>query len=144
MNSEISATISGWSKSLNIADETIISRLVKSGYKIKPRALVPARKVFEALIDERARTKSAIEAELLRKERRENDEAEKNLVVISEAEKKIWNDLLAPLKVEVELIADKIAALCNPDCPELAHKQLTAWSEQTKKQILQSYQNKTK
>ncbi|MDE2099870.1 MAG: hypothetical protein KGL39_21635 [Patescibacteria group bacterium] len=140
MKNELSGTIAAWSKALHVADETLISKLKRIDYVIKPGQKIPVGPIFKALLGEKDQLKLELLREQKRKEERENNEAEKNLIVISEAEKKLWNDLLAPLKVEVELIADKIAALCNPDHPELAHKQLTAWSEQTKKQILQSYE----
>jgi len=131
----VATTVNGWAVELAIDQQTIQRRLTKYGMPPKPLVLYSARDVFAAIHGDREAMllrKATAEAEQLE---RENLEAEKILVNVAELEPRVWGEILLPIKVEVDLVADKLAALVNPENPDAAHKILTEWSEQVIKQI---------
>jgi hypothetical protein len=131
----VATTVNGWAVELAIDQQTIQRRLTKAGIPPKPLVLYSARDVFAALHGDKEAMqlrKATAEAEQLE---RENLEAEKVLVRIEEVEKRVWQEILLPVKTELDLISDKLAALVNPENPDAAHKILTEWSDQVKKQI---------
>mgnify|MGYP001545184678 CR=1 FL=1 len=132
---KVCATVNGWAVELAIDQQTIQRRLTLAGTKPVGGVLYDARTIFSAIHGEKdvlLNRKRVAEAEALE---RENLEAEGILVNIEEADKRIWNEILMPVNVELELVADKLAALVNPSDPERAHKVLNDWSEQGRKQI---------
>ena len=132
----IAATLAGWAKSIGIDAETINKALKRNDKDFKPGELIPARAVYDAL---------TVGNQLkVAKLRRENAEAEKverenlvedgKLIDLAQAEKKLWDELLLPVKVEIEAMPDRMAPLMT-GVPETDHEHLTNWKEALKRQI---------
>jgi len=140
----VATTVNGWAVELAIDQQTIQRRLTQAGTPPQPLVLYSARTVFNALYGDKEAMqmrKTTAETEALE---RENLKEEGLLVDIVEADKKMWSEILLPVKTELDLIADKLAALVNPENPDAAHKILTEWSDQVKKQINEKKETKTK
>jgi len=140
----VATTVNGWAVELAIDQQTIQRRLTIAGTPPQPLVLYSARTVFNALYGDKEAMqmrKTTAETEALE---RENLKEEGLLVDISEADKRMWSEILLPVKTELDLIADKLAALVNPENPDAAHKILTEWSDQVKKQINEKKEIKPK
>lgn len=61
-----------------------------------------------------------------------NAERRKELMELAQIERIIWNDLLAPLRQEIEQMPKSLAAMCNPDDSETALKVLEQWTDRLK------------
>ena len=131
----IEANLSTWASELGMAIQTISRKLVKNGLSTDPGDLITARDLFRCLYDQReeALTRQALAS--AEEMERENKRADNLLVDLPVAEKELWQRILLPLKTEIDLCADKVASLANPDNPDQAHRVLTEWAEQVKKQI---------
>lgn len=135
LKSQLTATLFAWQTELCMDGDTLRRKLAKAEIKHEPRGLIRAREIIKALVggkDEALIRKATAEAIAIE---RENKVADGLLVELPVAEKAIWQALLMPLKQELELMPEKLAALVSPENPEGAQQILQDWVEQIKKQI---------
>ena len=127
---QIEHTISAWSKAIGVSESTLEVKLTKEG--LPNKGLIRARDIISAMAGERDasiielnREKTAALALARRKE-------EGELIDLPTVERLIWQELLGPLKQEMDLMPAKLAPLLGDD----PVKVLTEWVEETKRKLL--------
>jgi hypothetical protein len=65
----------------------------------------------------------------------DNKKARGELMELVQIERTIWNDLLGPLRQEIEQMPKNLSGLCNPEKPETSQKVLADWVEATKEKL---------
>lgn len=133
----IEATISAWASAYNCTFDTFEMMLQRAGIKHKSGELLSAQDVFQAVSFRSEKDEAIARAANAKAEEQEMENAvrRKELMELSGIEKKIWNDLLAPLRTELEQMPKSLCSLCNPEEPEVAEKVLHQWVEKTKTNI---------
>ena len=131
----ITGTVNAWCTSLGLDRQAFETRLARAGAVIAPKCKLTARQVFVALAGDKevAQARKAL-AEAEEKER-ENRLAERELMVVADVERIVWEQCLLPLKQSIDALPATLASQCNPDNPQLALGVLENWKEQVKKQI---------
>ena len=89
------------------------------------------------LDQERAR-KLSLESEALEDEKKIRN---KSMVNLGEVDRLIWENILLPLKVQLEAMPDSLGPMANPTDPAAGKKTLREWWEKTKS-FLRSADNK--
>ena len=127
---QIEHTISAWSKAIGVSESTLEVKLTKEG--LPNKGLIRARDIISAMAGERDasiielnREKTAALALARRKE-------EGELIDVPTVERLIWQELLGPLKQEMDLMPAKLAPLLGDD----PVKVLTEWVEETKRKLV--------
>lgn len=132
VNHHISGNIATWAKALGIHRDALTRRLNRSDVKFGAGDLIPARDVYKALSgDKDAAMVRKLQAEAEAQER-DNRKEDGELLESAAIEKKLWQDLLQPLRTEIEQMPKTYAAMANPQDPETARKVLEQWVEKTK------------
>jgi hypothetical protein len=128
----ISATLHSWATSLGIHREALTLRLNRANIKFVTGTEIDAKDVFTAMTgDKDAAMTRKLTAEAEREER-ENRVAAGELLDCAAIEKKLWSEMLQPLRTLLEQQANECAANCNPQNPEVAKAVLTQWLERAK------------
>lgn len=135
---KLSATVDAWAKALGIQNRTLKVRLTKAGIKTPAGAQITAREIFRALTDDAGAERTALVKAKRIAQEFENRRMAGELVQIEISDKRVWQDILMPLKSELDLIGDKLAGLVNPENPAMAHRVLSEWSEQVLRNIRQA------
>jgi hypothetical protein len=134
----IAATLTAWAASLGLDRLTLRNRLGKAGIEIKADEPIIAQHIYAAITgDKEAAMTRKLTAEAEEKER-DNRVAAGELLDAAAIEKKLWTDLLQPLRTLMEQQANDCAANCNPQHPEVAKAVLTQWLERAKLTIKKS------
>jgi hypothetical protein len=136
-SNQVSATLKAWAESLSIDPSTIKRKLARQEIKFEPGVPLTAMEIFRALNAESEKDQAITERtrEETRAKKRENDIAEKRLHDLDEVERLVWQDLLLPLRHELEQMPAAMCGLCNPQEPESAKKILEQWVEKVKSNI---------
>jgi len=135
----IKGALTAWATAYGCDVTHFQSILQRAGVKYTVGVDLEAVDVFKAITfrsekDEaiaRQANAKAEEQEMINAERR------KELMELSQIERIVWNDCLAPLRLEMEQMPKSLSALCNPEDPETAQKVLGEWVERTKINIQQ-------
>lgn len=131
----ISATLTAWAASLGLDRLTLRNRLGKAGIEIKPDEPIIAQHIYAAITGDKEMAmtrKLTAEAEA---QERENRVEAGELLDAAAIEKKLWNELLQPLRTVLDQQANECAANCNPQNPEVARAVLNQWWERAKLSI---------
>ncbi len=136
-SSEILASIGAWSQAFGVQQAQFQVMLRRAGIEFKAHHDLSAQDVFKATTFRSEKDEAIARAANAKAEEQEMENAvrRKELMELSGIEKKIWNDLLAPLRTEMEQMPKSLCSLCNPEEPEVAEKVLHQWVEKTKTNI---------
>ena len=134
---EITATCSAWAKAYGCEQGAFVEKLQRAGIAYKTGVPLNAVDVFKAITfrsekDEAMARQANAKAEEIEME---NAQRRKELMELAQIERMIWNDLLGPLRTELEQMPKSLGGLCNPDSPETAQEVLANWVEQTKEKL---------
>jgi hypothetical protein len=126
----IVATLTAWSESYGMDEQTLKRKLTKSGYVVKLREDISAKVVLNAIMGDKA------EAEVRLKLAQAIDQERKNKIADGEmiplAENLAWQDrTLMPIRQRLLSLSGAMAHLCNPTDPKHAEDQLTRWVNET-------------
>jgi len=129
---QISATMTRWAVNLGMHRDALKRRLVESGIPFGDATELTAADVFKASHGdkEKALTRK-LNADADDQERK-NKVADGELLQLPAIEKKLWQDLLQPLRLEIEQMSEQLAGMCNPESPEVAKGVLRNWTESLK------------
>jgi len=128
---QISSTLFDWSMNLGIDSTTLKRRLNEQSIDYDPASL-SAQQVFKAMYgDKEAAMTKKLLAESAKVER-ENRVADGELLELPAIEKKLWVDLLAPLRLQLEQLPEQLAGICNPESPDVAKGALRNFVEDVK------------
>ena len=135
--SQISASINAWAQALGISHENFCIMLRRADVKYNPGQDLYAPDVFEAITYQSEKDKAVARKANADAESREMENAKtrKELMELAQIEKVVWNDLLQPLRTELEQMPRSLCALVNPEEPETAERVLQQWVEKTKANI---------
>lgn len=115
---------------LGVADETLRRKLRDLDVAVGHGKKITIKQAFAALhsdLDAERTRETRARADLLEMERKEK---EQSLVPMATA-RKVINDVLGPLKVEMLSASATLSARCNPGDPELARIAIADWARQT-------------
>lgn len=131
-NPQITASLSSWATNLGVNREALKRRLNEHGIVYGDATQLTAAQIFKAMVGDKdaAMTKKLL-AEASERERK-NREAEGELFELPAIEKKLWNDLLQPLRQSLEQAPEQLAGLCNPADPDVAKTVLRRFVEDLK------------
>lgn len=128
---QISATLFHWAENLGIDSTTLKRRLNEQSINYEPSSL-SAQQVFKAMYgDKEAAMTKKLLAESAKVER-ENRVADGELLEMPVIEKKLWVDLLSPLRLALEQMPEQMAGMCNPESPDVAKGVLRRFVEDLK------------
>lgn len=128
----IAHSLTAWAANVGLDRTTLRNRLGKAGITIAADEPIKALDVYRATTgDKDAAMTRKLTAEAEEKER-DNRVAAGELLDASEIEKKLWQNLLQPLRTMLEQQANECAANCNPQNPEVAKAVLLQWLERAK------------
>lgn len=133
---QIAFKMSAWCRAIGAGEKTLSIKLTKAGHRVPAQGLISAKQIIDAMCGE----KDAAVVRNLDAKTRQLEQKEKlkdgTLVEIPTAERILWNELLGPLKQELDAMPQKIAPMVNPDDSPSAQKALFNWVEDTKKKLL--------
>ena len=132
---ELTATVDRWAKAIGIQHRTLQIKLTKAGIMVEPHGLLSARQVFTAMQGDGAAERTRLVTAKADAQEMENRRRDGELVEIAVANRMMWGDILMPLRTELDMVGENLAALVNPDNVELATKFLIKWAEQVKQNI---------
>lgn len=129
--------LSAWAKAYGTDFTNMAGKLSRAGVITVKGQDVDAVDIFKAILyrsekDEAIARQANAKAE---EQEMENAQRRKELMEFDQIERIIWNDLLAPLRLELEQMPKSLSALCNPEDQETALAVLEQWVERTKKNI---------
>src|SRR5579872_6539108 len=134
-NPTLSFSAHQWYLALNLHPDTFARKMAEAGVKYEVHGLISALDVHRAMNNEKDRaiarknTADAISKEI------SNSEKLGTLFNLPACEKILWNDLLGPLRQEIEQMPQLCSALCNPQDPPTAQKVLEQWKERVKQTL---------
>ena len=133
----ILASLNAWATAFGTDSNHFASMLQRAGITFQPMVDINAVDVFKAITfrsekDEAIARLSNAKAE---REEMDNKKARGELMELVQIERTIWNDLLGPLRQELEQMPKNLSGLCNPEKPETAQKVLADWVEATKERL---------
>lgn len=134
---QIKATFSAWADSCGLTVENLKQKFTRCGLEWKTGVMVPACQVIQAITFRNEKDEAIARQANAKAEEQEmiNAERRKELMELAQIEKIVWNDLLAPLRLELEQMPKSLCGMCNPEEPEVAQKVLGEWVEKTKLNI---------
>jgi len=132
---QISATMTRWAVNLGMHRDALKRRLVESGIPFGDATELTAADVFKACYGDKERSITRLNLAKAEEQERENKVAEGQLLELPQIEKKLWVDLLSPLRLLIEQMPESLAGMCNPESPEVAKNVLRTWTESTKLQL---------
>lgn len=133
----ILATVNAWAKAYGVDQGRMATILQRAGIEYKPGTLLDAVDFIKSITfrsekDEAIARQANAKAE---EQEMENAQRRKELMEMAEIERMVWNDLLAPLRQELEQMPKSLSALCNPEDQDTAQAVLEQWVERTKLNI---------
>ncbi len=133
----IFAKLNAWSNALGVDFAVLQKMLTRAEIEYKSGDLISAQKIFQALTFRNEKDEAIARQANAKAEEQEmiNAERRKELMELSQIEKIIWNDLLGPLRLELEQMPKSLCGMCNPEEPDVAQKVLEQWVEKTKSNL---------
>jgi len=110
---QIEYSLNAWSKALGLDEKTLASRLSKAG--LPNGGQIPARDVVAALAGSKDATVIRLNTARAERLELENRVRDAELINIPSAERLFWQELLFPLKQELDMMAEKLAPLLTGD-----------------------------
>lgn len=126
----IKLSVYAMAQELGVAEETLRRKLREIDVKVEKGKRITIKQAFAALhsdLDAERTRETRARADLLEMERKEKEES---LVPMATA-RKVLNDVLGPLKIEMMSASATLSSRCNPGDPELARIAIADWARQT-------------
>lgn len=137
----IEATLNAWASAIGCDTQVLERRLVKFGFDWKKGMLIPATSVLRAYYTDEDDPKKRLLTAQAKEKERENRIADKEICVLSDVEKLIWEHSLLPLRQSLETMPETLSVQCNPEHPELAKAVLESFVESIKNGIREKIPN---
>lgn len=109
-----------------VSRETVTRGLRANNTTVKAGEEFTTKQIFAALAGDFKYERTRRERAEADKTERENRVANGELLDRAAIEKKVWTDMLAPIRQEMLNLPGQVATLCNPADPETARKVLDA------------------
>ena len=134
---EIVATCSAWAQGMGVEQPTLIKMLQRAGVPYISGTKLNFVDIWKAISFRSEKDEAMARQANAKAEEIEMDNAarRKELMDVAQIQRIIWNDLLGPLRQELEQMPKNLGGLCNPDSPDTACAVLTDWVEATKQQL---------